>query len=180
MENEYQADYGFCVKNGAIVGAIFGTLTIVLYMISESLLANGILGILILLAYAVVFAVLGVKYRNHVGGYLSYGQAYLAIFVMILISMLVSTVFNIILHQLIDPDLGQRLTEISIETSEAMMRRFGAPEDQIEATLATMRGTNNYSIGKQLIGVLYVGVIGNALVTLILALIAKKNKEEEF
>lgn len=179
MENEYKADYGFCVKNGAVVGAVFGAISILLYAISESLLANGILGFLLLLAYAVVFAIIGVSYRKHVGGFMTYGQAYSAIFVMIFVSILVSTVFNVILYQLIDPDLGYRLTEISIETSESMMRRFGAPEEQIQSTLAEMRGTNNYTIGKQLLGVLYIGVIGNALVTLILALIAKKNPESE-
>ena len=179
MENEYKADYGFCIRNGAIVGAAFGAVSILLYAISESLLANGILGFLLLLAYAVVFGIIGVRYRRHVGGFLSYGQAYSAIFLMVFVSIVVSTVFNIILYQLIDPDLGFRLTEMSIETSEDMMRRFGAPEDQIQTTLAELRGTNSYTLGKQLMGILYVGVIGNALVTLILALIAKKNPESE-
>ena len=180
MENDYKADYGFCVKNGAIVGAVYGALSILLYTISEDLLANGILGILILLSYAIVFGVMGVKYRNHSGGFLSFGQAYGAIFVMVLIAIFVSTIFNMLLYQVIDPDLGPRLMEITLETSEQMMRRFGAPEDQIQESIANMRSTNSYSLINQLKGILYAGVIGNALVTLILAAIAKKNREEDF
>ena len=180
MENEYQADYGFCVRNGVIVGAVYGLLSILMYVISEDLLANSILGILILLSYAIVFGIIGVKYRNHVGGYLSFGQAYKAVFLMIFMTMLVGTVFNVILYQLIDPDLGMRLTEITIENSEQMMRGFGAPEDQIQESIAGMRGTNSYSMKNQLLGLLYAGIIGNGLVTLILAAIAKKNREEEF
>lgn len=180
MENEYKADYAFCVKNGAIVGAIYGALSILLYTISEGLLANGILGIVILLSYAIVFGVLGVKYRNHSGGFLSFGQAYSAIFIMVLMAILVSTVFSILLHQGIDPDLGSRLMDITLETSEQMMRRFGAPEDQIQESIAEMGKTNSYSLMNQLKGILYAGIIGNALVSLILAAIAKNNREEDF
>lgn len=180
MENDYKADYGFCIRTGAIVGAVYGALSILLYTISEDLLANGILGLLIMLSYAIVFGVVGVKYRNHVGGFLSFGQAYGAIFLMVLIAILVSTVFSIILYQVIDPDLGQRLMQITLDTTEQMMRRFGAPEDQIQESIANMSSTNSYSLPNQLKGVFFVGVIGNALVSLILAAIAKNNREEDF
>ncbi|MHA7102731.1 DUF4199 domain-containing protein [Roseivirga pacifica] len=182
MENEleYEQDYGLAVKNGLIVGAIFGVFAILLYVIQESLLANGMLGIVLILVNLIVLGILGVRYRKAVGGYLSFGDAYKAIFVMVLVCILVSTVFQILLHQVIDPSLGERLTQIGVENAEAMMRRFGAPEDQIQESLQAAREQDNYSIGAQLMGVLYVGVIGNAVITLILAAIAKKKPEEEY
>ena len=69
MENEleYEQDYGLAVKNGLIVGAIFGVFAILLYVIQESLLANGMLGIVLILVNLIVLGILGVRYRKAVG-----------------------------------------------------------------------------------------------------------------
>ena len=181
MENEYKADYGLLAKNGALMGALMGVVTILMYVISEPSLANGILGMVFLLVYVIIFGVLGVKYRNQMGTYMTYGQAYGAIFVMIFVASIVNTVFSILLYNVIDTELGGRLTEITVQTTEDMLRKFGAPEDQIQQSIQAARETDNYSLSNLLLGgVIFLGVIGNAIVTLVLAAIAKKKPEESY
>ena len=52
---------------------------------------------------------------------------------------MIGTLFSILLYTVIDPDLPQNLSDVSIEKTEQMMRGFGAPEDAIEAQMDELR-----------------------------------------
>jgi hypothetical protein len=126
-------------KMGGILAAIGIILTVVLYAVDYALLANMWFGLfMIVLAFGyVIYA--GISYRKEVGGYLSYGKAFQHGYVTLLTSAIISTIFMILLYTVIDTELPQKLTDVAIENAEAMMVKFGAPQEQIDKSLDEMR-----------------------------------------
>ena len=179
METDKSQIMPMALKTGLVIGAITGTLSILMYVVDESLLASGMVGFLMLLIFLVGMIIGGVKIRKAIGGFWSFGEAFKGIFVIGFISILVSTIFQIILHQVIDPELGVRLTEITMSNMADTFRSFGMPQAEIDNALAAAGGTDAYAITSQLMNLGLVGILGNGFISLILAAILKKNQEEE-
>ncbi|KOF02714.1 hypothetical protein OB69_10385 [Roseivirga seohaensis subsp. aquiponti] len=179
METDKSQIMPMALKTGLVIGAITGTLSILMYVMDESLLASGMVSLFMLVIIIVALIIGGLKIRKAIGGFWSFGQAFKGIALMGFIAVLVSTLFQIVLHQVIDPDLGYRLTEITMKTTEDMLRKFGATQADIDNALAAASGTNAYSIVNQLLGIVWAGVLGNAFISLILAAILKRNHEED-
>lgn len=134
-----QSLYKHAAKMGAILGAIGIIITVLLYVVDYALMANMWFGLfMIALSFGyVIYA--GITYRKEVGGYLSYGKAFQHGYVTLLTSAIVSSIFMILLYGVIDTELPQKLTDVAIENAEAMMVKFGAPQEQIDKSLDEMR-----------------------------------------
>ena len=127
------------VRWGAILAGIGIVLTLLCYAIDYSLLADWKFGIVMIVLFIGLVIYGGINYRNQAGGYLSYGKAFQHGYVSLLVSGVISTLFSILLYTVIDPELPQNLSDVSIEKTEEMMRSFGAPEDAIEAQMEEVR-----------------------------------------
>ena len=123
------------MKWAIIMGIVSILFAIVLYVIDYTLMVQ--LKVLFI-ALALYFGIViygGIEYRNAVGGYLSYGKAWQHAMIVFAISSLISTLFNLLFYNVIDPELPAKLTEASVENQRAMMQSFGAPEDSIDQAL---------------------------------------------
>jgi hypothetical protein len=128
--------YKHAARAGGIYGAAMIALTVLLYIVSVEMLVDWKL-LIIIIAISFGFNIYyGIDYRNSVGGYLSYGQAFIHGVVLLAVCGVVASIFSIILYNVIDTDLPARLTKISLEKTEEMLAGFGMPQDKLDEALA--------------------------------------------
>lgn len=168
------------VKHGVILSAISIVLTLAYYVIDYTLLASikiALLSLVIFLGYG-IYA--GIGYRKEIGGFISFKNAFIHGFVIFALSAFISTGFNILLHTVIDPELGSKLTDVTVANTEEMMRSFGMPEDKMDEALEKARtdSAERYTVGGLALGYVF-AVIFCAIFALISGAIVKKNQPIE-
>lgn len=166
-------------KWGAIFAGIGIVITMLLYVIDFTLMA-GFTFILSMLVIGLAFVIYaGINYRNEIGGYIPFGKAYLHGFAVFAVSGIITTIFNILLYTVIDPDLAQNMTDAIISNTEATMEKWGAPAESIEPTIEKMREDTPKNFAP--LGLLkgyFMGLIWYAILSLITGLVVKKNQPE--
>ena len=90
-------------------------------------------------------------------------------------AFLIQTVFNYVLLKYIDTSFRDELTRLTLEKTEALLRRFGAPESEIEKTLEAAGNADSYSIKNLILGFGMMCILF-FLISLIIAAIVKKTK----
>ncbi len=165
------------LKAGLTIGLINIVITVLLYVVDSALFAKWWVGILILVLNLVLVIVFGIKYRNSIGGFIPFGKAFLHGYITLIAGALLGLIFNILLYNVIDPDLPGVITDASIEATGSMMQSMGAPSDSIDETLAELETTmpqrfSTIGLVKQYGWTLLI----SAVVALITGLIVKKNE----
>ena len=110
---------------------------------------------------------------------MSFGKGWTYSMQLLIVAGIVSTIFNILLYYVIDPELPAMLADQSVENAESMMRNFGMPEDQMEEALEKTRTDtlDRFTVSGSLIGFLW-GLIIYAILSLITGAIIKKKEPE--
>ena len=161
---------------GLIYGGVSVVFSMLLYIFGASTFVSPVAYIGFL--FPIVFATLGgVQQKKYQGGYLEFNEALKTTFLVLVIGSLIQTLFMFILLNYIDVPFREALNQEAADMSEKMMRKFGAPESQIEQARDKMMSENNYSFGKQSISFAF-GCIFWFLVALIISAIIKKKKPE--
>lgn len=126
----------------------------------------------------VIVAILGgIRQRKVNGGNLSFADALKVVFLIFVISSVVSTAFNYVLFNFVDVPFREALTQAAAEKTEELMTKFGAKQEQIDqAVEETLKG-NNYTLGKMSLNMAF-GLIFWFIISLIIAAIIKKNKPD--
>lgn len=167
-------------KFGGILAACSIVLVILIYIVDLSLLATfKFLFLAIVLGLGIVIWG-GIDYRKELGGFMPYGKALVYSFAVLAISGVISTLFNLVLYNFVDPDLPQKMVDAISTNTEEMMRNFGAPQDRIDETLDQMK----IDLPKQFSNVgLLLGfakqTIWWAVISLITGLFIRKNQPVE-
>jgi hypothetical protein len=179
METQNTTIFNHAIRWGGILGAVSILITMILYAVDYSLMVQLKTLFISLLIYLGLVIYAGINYRNSIGGFLSFGKAFQHGFLVLAISALISTIFNILLYTAIDPELPQKLTDASIENTRQMMENFGAPEDQVDEALeqARERSNDQFSVGGLALGYVWI-LVFSAIMALISGLIVKKNEPE--
>ena len=168
------------VRNGAVLGGITIALVIIIYVIDFTLLVTfKFLGLSIVIGLGMVIYA-GINYRNEIGGYLTYGKAFMHGALLLAVSGIIGTLFNIVLYTVVDPELGQKMTDALILNTEEMMAGFGAPQATIDQAIGGMRTEmpDQFKLGGLLYG--YVKfLIWYAVIALLTALFVRKNEPVE-
>ena len=168
------------IKWGLILGGITIALTIILYAVDYTIMVEfKFLGIIMLvLIGTTIYA--GIDYRKSVGGLLPYGKAFQHGILLLALCGLVGTAFTFLLYNVIDTELPQKLTDAAVENAQAMMEKFGTPEDKMEEALAKARvdTADRFTTLGMIKGYLF-GLIFYAVLAAITSLIVKKNPPSE-
>jgi uncharacterized membrane protein (DUF106 family) len=170
-------------QHAAKWGAIFGVgsivLTILLYVVDYTLLANWKM-IFLLLVFLGLVIYAGVNYRNQIGGFLPYGKAFQHGFIVFAVLGIITTLFTVILYMVIDTELPAKLTEVTIENTQKMMEGFGVPEDKMDEAMEKAReNAQNQFSGFGLVKGYGIALIFYAILSLISAIFVRKNQPEE-
>lgn len=180
-KTEAPALMNHALRFGAIMGVIAVILTLLLYAVDYTLLADLKIGILFLCIFLGFVIYAGINYRNETGGYISYGKAFQHGFITLATAGLINILFAIILYNVIDPEMPQKLADVMIENTEKMMMSFGAPSDRLEEQLDQMREEmpKRFQPGGQLISYLWALVV-YAVISSVTSIFVKKNEPEIF
>jgi len=112
-------------------GVMYGIAGILLQLVMFYILPLGLwTQMLVGIAIMVVFFVLaGKAQRAENGGTLTYGEALKITYLTGLVGAVIGGLFSIVLINLVDPSLVDKLTEMAMESTRSMMESFGTPED---------------------------------------------------
>lgn len=117
------------VRWGIILGVLACILTTVQHMfLIDSYGLYMTVWILSFVLSLVFYCVAGVQQRKAMGGYITFKEAFSAIFVVILISSVISSIYAFIYFKYIDPDVMDKLKE----TTLTFMENVGAPAESID------------------------------------------------
>ncbi len=168
-------------KNGIAYGIFLGLFSIVvtasIYAIDLSLFTNMWLGIGTLIIYIVIGVLVVSKTRTQLKT-ITFKEAFTVFFITAVIGITMSTLFNMILFNLIDPAAKDTIQQLTIKYAAEMMQKFGAPAATINEAIAKMEETDNFSIASLLKGMI-TSYLVNAVFGLLLALIFKSRPSEQ-
>jgi uncharacterized membrane protein YidH (DUF202 family) len=166
--------------NYALISAGIGILyTLIGYITgSTSLFTTWYIGLAIA-AVGIVITVLGTnKYKGTQDGYMSFKDAFTVSFLILFLAGLISTVFNILMFNVIDPGFADELNQAILESTVGMMERMGAPEETITQQIETMESKGGqFSFGNQIKG-FGMALIFYGVLALIIAAFTKKKAPE--
>ena len=166
------------IKSGLMVGVISIVLTLLIYIVNPAGLASMWM-LLFFLVFIALVSYFGIQHRKEIGGYMAFGKAWVYSMTMLVVAGLVMTIFNILLYNVIDPELPTILADQAVENAESMMSRFGMPEDQMDEALEKTRTDtlDRFTVMGSIKGFLF-GLIFYAILALITGAIIKKNEPE--
>lgn len=77
----------------------------------------------------------GITFRRENGGWVSFKDAFLAVYIIYIISTLGSSIMQYIVPNIIDTEYPEQLLQLVKSTTEDSMEKFGASDEQIEKTM---------------------------------------------
>jgi len=162
------------------MGLLIGIFKIILSTIQYEFFVSGFISmmaflLLQLILTIVLLIVTGNMQRKAVGGFISFGDAFAAILIAVLISSVLSFTYDYIYIKFIDPEMMDKIRESSMAFAEKM----GAPQESLDemSRKFDQQQADSINFGKQLIQLLK-GLIFNIIVGLICAAIVKKKRPE--
>lgn len=179
-EKENVSVFGSAIKTGLMIGLCFVLLLVLMYIIDVDLLATPWLPVVALLIITVTIIIFGVKFRNQNGGYLSYGKAFLYCILAFASATLLSSIFNILLFTVIDPDLVSYIGDINTENTIERLRSRGRSEAGLNSQYELIRQRNYDQLSPKWFLIRYfILLLIYAVFTLLTTLIVKKSKPIE-
>ena len=166
------------MNSGLLYGLILGAVTILftlgLYLAGAEAFVSPIayLGYVIPIVLAVLA---GVAHKKQNGGFLEFGAALKTCFTVFVVGSLISTLFSYVLFNFIDVPFQQALNQEIARSTEAFMKKLGAPETETQKTVDTILTGENYSLNKLMVNFAVVSILW-FLISLIIAAIVKKAK----
>ncbi|MCG8474557.1 MAG: DUF4199 domain-containing protein [Cytophagales bacterium] len=166
------------LKWGAILGVLGIIVNYLAYGVDESLLASSTFDFVSLIITTILLVVGGLQVRKSIGGLMSYKQAFSFLFFTLALSGLIGILGQIILFELIDPELGSRLAEQVIENAAALAESFGGDADAVEAAMDGQDLASQYTAVGMLKAYAY-ALVGYVIGAAIVGLFIRKNPPAE-
>jgi len=126
--------YNLSFRNGLILGGISTLLTLVFFFINPVIQYTNFLVPLLLLTITIALVViLAIDVRKKLGGFWSFGQAFLSLFITSVCVTIISLVLNFIIIKL-DPTLPQTINDAMADSMAQRLGKMGMDQTQIDNT----------------------------------------------
>jgi hypothetical protein len=167
------------LKFGVLIAVVNIIVMLLAYVVDYTLMVKWWFGLSIMALNIGLILYAGFEWRKQNGGYLAFKNAFIFILLVLLVSGVIGTLFNVLLFQVIDPNLPENITEATIDEVTTMMERFGTADEQIDAVIEKSRtdAEGRYTVSgifKTFLWSLIFYVIG----ALIIGAIVKKKRPE--
>ena len=163
-------------KNGITYGIIIGLFTILyttaIYSIDLALFTNAWIGVITMIIYITIGVVLVSKTKKQLNNNITFKEAFTVYFLAAVVGSTISTLFNILLFNFIDPEAKEKIKELSIKYAVEVLEKFGSPDSAVNETIKKMGETDAYSARNLLMGLAF-SFVFSAIFGLILAAIFK-------
>ncbi|OXA84893.1 DUF4199 domain-containing protein [Flavobacterium hercynium] len=169
-------------KNGITFGVMIGVasalITATIYAIDLNLFTAWWMGLIGLVISLTLSIILLAKTKKDLNGIFPFKEAFTTYFIAAVIGILISTLFNIFLFNVIDPGAKDTLNELIIKYTATMMQKFGSPASVINETIAKMKLTNPYSTVELLKGSVFAIVVSSIFGLIFAAFFKSKTTQE--
>lgn len=162
---------------GLFLGIFLVVVTTLIYSIDISLFTSswiGIVNIIIITGFG-VFAT--TKYKKSIGGFITFKETFSSFFITVAVGFFISTVFMILLFNVIDTDSKAIITENVVKYTVGMMEKFGAKPADINKMVEEMQKSDSFGPAGQLKGFAF-NLIIYSIIGLITALIIKRDRPQ--
>jgi hypothetical protein len=168
------------LKHGCILGVIGILITLLIYVFNVSWFASFWLLLVIIVLNLGYTIYAGIEVRKNSGGYLTFQKAFLHGLIIMTIAMIIGRLFTLILFNIIDPQLAQTVTDITVEKWTEMMAKWGMAESAIDEAVNKMKTDmpKGFTPSGLLISIFWPGLVVTAVVACITGLIVKKKEPE--
>ena len=166
------------ITYGVIIGIVSTLITTTIYAINLNLFTSWWIGILSIIVYLTISIVLLSKTKKDLKGVFPFKDAFTTYFIAVVIGILISTFYNILLFNFIDPSAKDTLLELMIKYTAGMMQKFGTPASAINDAISKMKENNPYSTIELLKGSAF-SIIFSSIFGLIMAAIFKSKTTQE-
>ena len=163
---------------GVLIGIVSSLITATIYAIDLNLFSSWWIGITSIIVYLILGIVLLSKTKKEVKTVFTYKDAFTTYFIAAVIGILISTLFNVLLFNVIDPSAKDKLLEITMKITANMMQKFGTPASVINEAISKLKETNPYSTIELLKGSIF-SIIFSSIFGLILAAFFKTRSTQE-
>ncbi|MDO6440452.1 DUF4199 domain-containing protein [Cyclobacterium sp. 1_MG-2023] len=170
------------LNSGLIVGLVMVSLTFIIYFINYSYLVSAWYGFAVFALFFGMVIYFGIQYRKEIGGFMTFGTAFQFALVTLIVSGLITTLGNILLYQVIHPELAEILVKEQLENMMDLLDNFGAADSLSSEQIKDMRADmeNQFTISGQISG-FGTSLFIYAILSLILgAIIKKRDKSTDF
>ena len=183
MEERQKLLNGLSAKNGLIIGIVSVVLSLVIHFIDPLLLYTSMwIGLVLMVIFIGLLVYAGKTIRTELGGFWKFSEAFKSFLIMGLIITALSTVYNVVLRTVIDPDLPAKAGAASDDNAKAMMAKFGMQQEQIDEAMAK-QGSAEEKLKvtpKNIVTDFGISLAIFGVFALILAAIMKKNPPVKF
>ena len=159
---------------GIIIGVFSMLVTTCIYVIDLELFISMYLGIFLIIVFLIIGIILVKKTKKELNGFITFKEAFTTYFLAAVIGATMSTVFNLILFNVVDVEAKTELNNLTAKFTLETMQKWGTPESVIEETRGELYAVDNYSPLSLLQGLITSFVL-SAVMAVILGL-AFKNK----
>jgi hypothetical protein len=173
MENEKPTLIHQGLKFGLILGFVQIATTTLLYVIDKNLLVNYKLMLLILVINVTLMVWPVRNYKKINEGTISFKDAFVICLLTVAGGLLLGTVFNYVLYNIVDTGLSDFIKDRSIEKTAALLERFGTPQEDIEKSIASIEAQDFNMSPSKLGGQLFQGVLLGSIPAIIIAAILR-------
>ena len=161
---------------GVLLGLISIGIGVLYYSLGIEFMIKWWVGLINLAVSIFLICFFALRYRKSIGGYMNYWNAFFALVIILTISGVISTIYNMILFHVIDPELPVKMHDAILQTTVQWMEDFKVPQSEIDKVIDKMQSQQNqYSVGRQLIGIIWV-ILGSAIISFIIAAFVKKSR----
>lgn len=168
-------------KNGIMFGTVIGLISVLtttlIYSIDLKLFTSWWIGVLNILIYISISIYLLVKTKKDLNGLFPFKSAFTTYFISVVIGILISTVFNIILFNYIDPAAKDTIKELTIKFAVEMMEKFNSPTEVVNQAIKDMQANDQFAVGPLLKGAVF-SILFSSVFGLLLAAIFKSKTVE--
>lgn len=169
-------------QHGGLAGALIVVMLLVGYLSGPQFMVSTTMSLVQggVLLFAMIFS--GVQIRKDLGGYWSFGRAFLHAMLTTAVVLAVSGIFSIILYNFIaGPDFIDSMVRSVQDKTIESMSAFGAPQSMIDEVQETLEVElrKGFSVGGLLQGLLW-NLLFWAIPALIVAAVLKRKPENEF
>jgi hypothetical protein len=163
---------------GITTGVVSALITTSIYAIDLNLFISWWVGILSIATYLIIGIVLLSKTKKELNGIFPFKDAFTTYFISAVIGILISTVFNIILFNFIDPAAKDTLRELTVKYTVDMMQKFGTPASAINEAITKLKENDPYSIVELLKGSIF-SIVFSSIFGLIMAAFFKSKPSSQ-
>jgi len=158
---------------GLYLGLALILITVLIYAFDISLMTQWYYTPIIYLIILVIGIMAVSKAKKFNTGIFSFKEAFSTYFLTILMGLVISTIFSLILFNVIDPEAANTLKELSMEKQSEMFEKFGMTETQINEAMSKIQEENFFSLKNILISVA-VQLVIFSIIGLIVALVFRE------